>query len=82
MQDCFRKYPEIYGSELSDEEGEESPEPPATGEEDALAPKTDKNESQEISELPAVGAPKTEKKMPAAPSKSTSAPKIDRVAMP
>jgi intermembrane space import and assembly protein 40 len=27
MQDCFRKYPEVYGSELADDEDEEAPAP-------------------------------------------------------
>ncbi len=33
MQDCFRKYPEVYGSELSDDEDEQ----PAPAQEGAEA---------------------------------------------
>jgi intermembrane space import and assembly protein 40 len=39
MQDCFRKYPEIYGSELTDDEdGEGAPAPEG---DEALAKKDD-----------------------------------------
>ena len=27
MQDCFRRFPEVYGAELEDEEAEPEPEP-------------------------------------------------------
>ena len=27
MQDCFRKFPEVYGSELTDDDDEEAPAP-------------------------------------------------------
>ncbi|KAK7698448.1 Oxidoreductase [Diaporthe eres] len=48
MQDCFRKYPDVYGAEIADEEAAEheaeqlaldTPTPPA----DAPAPKTERN---------------------------------------
>lgn len=47
MQDCFRKYPDVYGAEIADEEAAEheaeqlaldTPTPPA----DAAAPKTER----------------------------------------
>ncbi|KLU82256.1 mitochondrial intermembrane space import and assembly protein 40 [Magnaporthiopsis poae ATCC 64411] len=70
MQDCFKKYPEIYGSELADEDGEEPTDAPASNEEAPAAAPRDVKELQEMPGTPA--APRQEKKdiqeMPEAPA--------------
>ncbi|KAL2015419.1 hypothetical protein VTK56DRAFT_5514 [Thermocarpiscus australiensis] len=44
MQDCFRKYPDVYGSELTDDDDEEAPAPAQEG---AEAPLAKSNQDQE-----------------------------------
>lgn len=79
MQDCFKKYPEIYGSELADEDGEESADAPASNEDaPAAAPKGEK-EIQEKPETSAAAAalalaPKKEDKEVQETPKTPSAP--------
>lgn len=55
MQDCFRKYPEIYGSELTDEEEEDGAPAPEGA---AAAAKTTETETSTSAAPPAVAAEK------------------------
>ncbi|KAL1843247.1 hypothetical protein VTJ49DRAFT_2578 [Mycothermus thermophilus] len=65
MQTCFRKYPEVYGSELADDEEEEGA--PAEGGE-ALAKKEDTKAAEEASAPASAPASKAE----ASPKETTS----------
>ncbi|KAL8382040.1 hypothetical protein RB595_006020 [Gaeumannomyces hyphopodioides] len=76
MQDCFKKYPEIYGSELADEDGEEEPtDAPASSEDaPAAAPKEEKDVSEKPEASAAAPAPKEEDKEVQETPKTPSAP--------
>lgn len=69
MQDCFRKYPDVYGAEIADEEAAEH-----EAEQLALDTPTPPSDAP----VPATSAPKTERNMAATPAdtheKPTTAP--------
>lgn len=69
MQDCFRKYPDVYGAEIADEEAAEH-------EAEQLALDTPTPSSD------APAAPKTERKMAATPSDTDETPAAPAVAAP
>lgn len=63
MQDCFRKYPDVYGSELADDEEEEGT-APAPEPSEALAKSAESQRSASAPQPPAPreeGAPTTRK---------------------
>lgn len=69
MQECFRKYPEIYGAELADEEdaepdfGEETPESAGAAAPAAAAEKVAEPESTPAAPAAEIETPKTETKI-------------------
>lgn len=63
MQDCFRKYPDVYGAEIADEEAAEH-------EAEQLALDT----PTPASDATAAPAPKTERKMAATPADTDDKP--------
>lgn len=63
MQDCFRKYPDIYGSELADDDDEEAPSQAQEGADAALTKSAETQQpagSPEPSESPSKEAPAAE----------------------
>ncbi|KAJ2902532.1 Mitochondrial intermembrane space import and assembly protein 40 [Zalerion maritima] len=75
MQDCFRKYPEIYGEELADDEEGEIPPPDSAESEDKSVAKTaaDKAVAPEKKEATSSSSPDakpTEEEAPMAPTKT------------
>ncbi|EJT78357.1 mitochondrial intermembrane space import and assembly protein 40 [Gaeumannomyces tritici R3-111a-1] len=77
MQDCFKKYPEIYGSELADEDGEEPTDAPASSEDaPAAAPKAamEIQEKSENSAIAVASTPKEEDKEAQETPKNPPAP--------
>ncbi|KAK4121538.1 hypothetical protein N657DRAFT_647705 [Parathielavia appendiculata] len=63
MQDCFRKYPEVYGSELADDEDEEA----APAPENTLA-KVEDGQAKPVQEKTAARAEKEERAKPPKPA--------------
>lgn len=68
MQDCFRKYPEIYGAELADDEAAENGSAPA--------PAAEGTPAKEDAEVPAAASPvakdETPSDIPASASDATT----------
>ena len=71
MQDCFRLHPEIYASELADDEDEEAP----SGAADSV-PQPATEAAKEVAEVPAEEVQPV-KLAPAEPLAPSSAPKTD-----